>query len=84
VLATSRPSPYSIVVDSARVYWTERGTPPDLRDGAIVWCPVEGCPDAGPHSLATHQSDPHGLAVDSTAAYWGSYGPMSEIRKVAR
>lgn len=74
-----------IVTDDANVYWTiEIGKDGGMGDGAVVACPLAGCPPSGPRVLASKQERPYALAVDATHVYWVNRtgaGAVMRVRK---
>jgi hypothetical protein len=49
--------PTRIVSDGKTLYWI------DVMQGSVVSCPIEGCPDGGPHTLASGLMNPTRLSV---------------------
>jgi hypothetical protein len=66
-IASGRPKPQSLVVDATQVYWLEPGTTPTT--GALLACPLAGCPSNTPDIMVDDVALPYGLAVDSTSVY---------------
>jgi hypothetical protein len=67
-IATSRQMPQAVVVDGSNVYWLEPGSSPS-SNGALLSCPLSGCPSNVPTVLVDILADPYGLAIDSTSLY---------------
>src|SRR6202030_2042577 len=65
-LATGRPKPQAIAVDGLDVYWLEPGV---TSDGALLSCPLSGCPSNTPRVVFGMLALPYGLALDNTNAY---------------
>jgi hypothetical protein len=63
VFAGNLDRPYSLAVDAAGVYWTER------EGGLVRTCPRSGC-SGPPRTLASLQAAPSGIAVDAVSVYW--------------
>jgi hypothetical protein len=65
-LATGRPKPQAIAVDGLDVYWLEPGA---TTTGALLSCPLAGCPSNVPNVVYGMLALPYGLALDSTNVY---------------
>jgi hypothetical protein len=66
-IATGRTQPQALVVDATQVYWLEPGTTPTT--GALLACPLTGCPSNTPQVLTDALALPYGLALDSKNLY---------------
>jgi len=74
--ASGQQTPSEIVVSGAGVYWINLveaaagRKAASLVDSGVLTCPVNGCDDAGPTSLAGGMSRPTSLVVSGEAVYW--------------
>ncbi len=68
-LSPPQPGLADLANDGATLFWVRRGTAPAYDDGAVLACPVSGCPD-GPVVLAAGQAKPEYVSVDATHVYW--------------
>jgi hypothetical protein len=68
-------TPLQITSDATNLYWTE-----SISQGAVVACPLAGCPNTGPTVLASGQDHPVGVAVDQVAVYWANNGSGTVMR----
>jgi hypothetical protein len=74
--ASGQQTPSEIVVSGPSVYWINlveaaagrKGL--SLVDSGVLTCPVSGCDDAGPMSLAGGMSPPTSLVVSGQTVYW--------------
>jgi hypothetical protein len=88
-IAASQPNPAALLVDDKNVYWLLPGAD-DTATGKVVYCPLSGCPTAGPTVLAQGQKRPKHIAQDAQAIYWSSIGLASvtdydgQVWKVAK
>jgi hypothetical protein len=71
--ASAQTDPRGLVVDAANVYWITAGTESQAT-GMVLYCPVAGCPAAGPIVLAAQQRAPRHITQDDTALYWSNEG----------
>jgi hypothetical protein len=62
--------PSALGVDSANLYWTDKGN-------AIRWCALPGC--ASPQTLAP--GNVHGMAIDARAVYFGAGQSVKRVAK---
>jgi hypothetical protein len=89
-LVTNKNGPPNfIATDGVHVYFTFDGNASNgFKDGAILRCPVAGCPPQGPLVLAKDQAQPSALATDDKALYWTSIDPApatgGRVMKVAK
>jgi hypothetical protein len=74
---------YSVVADSAHVYFAMEVTQPDggLPTGAIGRCPLDGC-QGTPEILATAEAKIIGLAIDRGALFWSVYSRNGAIYRL--
>ncbi len=79
-LATGRQQPQSIVTDGTSVYWIEPGA---TDDGAILSCPLTGCPSNKPNVITNVLALPYGLALDSDNVYVTTSGG-SQVLSVSK
>jgi D-alanyl-D-alanine carboxypeptidase-like protein len=70
-LSPPQPGLADLAGDGASLYWVRRGSAPDYADGAVLSCPISGCPD-GPTVLAAGQARPEHLSVTATHVYWAN------------
>lgn len=68
-LSPPEPGLADLASDGTTLYWVRRGTAPDFADGAVLSCPVSGCPD-GATVLASGQAKPEHLSAGATHVYW--------------
>lgn len=71
--AAQQNDPRALVVDAKNIYWVLTGAP-NAETGAVVYCPLTGCPADGPIVLAGSQRVPKHLAQDDVAIYWSNEG----------
>ena len=71
--AAQQNDPRALIVDTKNIYWVQTGAP-DAETGAVVYCPLTGCPAEGPIVLAGSQRVPKHLAQDDVAIYWSNEG----------
>ena len=76
-LANDR-NPKGIAVDDSGVYWTTSDTP-----GSIRTCPLSGCPQGNPRTIAGGQSAPFAIAVTPAAVFWTNSGDGT-VMKLAK
>ena len=68
--------PWDCVVDAKSLYWTEKGSAPNV--GKVMSASkVDG---SNPVTIATGQSSPQGIAIDATHVYWGNAGDGSIMK----
>jgi hypothetical protein len=82
-------TPNLIATDGVHVYWTFDGNPSNgFTDGAILRCPIAGCPPQGPLVLAQKQPRPSAISVDDKSVYWSSLdeppATTGRVMKVAK
>lgn len=68
----------AVIADATNVYWLQSGDE-NTANGKVLYCPIAGCPTAGPILLADQQRNPRHLAQDESAIYWSNYGLTSSV-----